>query len=640
MTAEIDDLLEKACTLYPHPIAVACGRILRSRNLVNRLDAILRAGEALTRYTAALALASLAAQEGEHFAAPDSLLAFDGNLSWGHFLDVIQQVSAHNEFEHPLKQQIVTTFQPNNQGIASAGDPLASLLKLRNELGHDLQAVGETKAQVIFRNGNPDQLLTNSLRALHGLLNLPLFLIEDQRFVQRQFTARQLMLMGESDNPVPEDVTLKSGLDEVNVLYVGIKSGVLNLWPWLTWDLAEQRVTYAVFVIHAIQKHIKYKSMFSDDIERNSKFVQGVADRRAGLAVPVEQVELADGRSFLAEWIVRRKAMEQSLLWRGSSIPWSDLDLDTLRWYASRLHLHNDTTTEERTAIQVALLDGRDILQPNEVNQILLLFGTDKAIRQLIRRDLLDCRARQAPETRWSDRQIINLNVIESLRMAVLFFGKHVGIEGVTLDGLIATSGTADYVAMREALVNLFIHQDYTDERTPAQIELTAERAMFFNAGKSLVNVDALVEGGKTQSRNPLISRALRLIGFAELAGSGLRAVQQVWREAKRRPPRFESNPSANTFTLTLDWRILPQVVDSFWQQRIGVRVSPQQATLLSLLVASSGFTEVEIASGSGFLLTDVRSDLDYLKLQSLVTLNGNRYCLSSHLRPLVEPVS
>src|SRR4030095_16411165 len=100
-----------------------------------------------------------------------------------------------------------------------------------------------------------------------------------------------------------------------------------------------------------------------------------------------------------------------------------------------------------------------------------------------------------------------------------------------------ATSGSADYIAMREALVNVFIHQDYSDSSAAAQIEIQSERSTFFNPGRSLVSGTALLEGGKSQARNPLIARALRLIGFAELAGSGLRELQRVWRNAKRRPP-------------------------------------------------------------------------------------------------------
>jgi hypothetical protein len=40
---------------------------------------------------------------------------------------------------------------------------------------------------------------------------------------------------------------------------------------------------------------------------------------------------------------------------------------------------------------------------------------------------------------------------------------------------------------------------------------------VLFNVGHSLVDSKELTKGGRSQSRNPLIARALRLIGFADL---------------------------------------------------------------------------------------------------------------------------
>ncbi len=52
---------------------------------------------------------------------------------------------------------------------------------------------------------------------------------------------------------------------------------------------------------------------------------------------------------------------------------------------------------------------------------------------------------------------------------------------------------------MREALVNLFIHQDFTDESAAAQVEISPEKVVCFNTGKSLVKQRALIEGGRSQ---------------------------------------------------------------------------------------------------------------------------------------------
>jgi predicted HTH transcriptional regulator len=221
--------------------------------------------------------------------------------------------------------------------------------------------------------------------------------------------------------------------------------------------------------------------------------------------------------------------------------------------------------------------------------------------------------------------------------MAIEFFGRHIGIGGVTIDGLSATSGTADYIAMRESLVNLFIHQDYNDTSAAGQIEITKDRATFFNTGKSLVSQTNLVEGGKSQSRNPLISRALRLIGFAELAGSGLREVRRVWNQERRRPPIIQSNPKANTFTLTLDWRTLPEITDEFWKQRLGLKLTPHEAYALLLSAETNGTSAEEIAAAQGLYLDEGREIYKRLVKESLVSEKDGKIYIKDHLMQLVE---
>lgn len=631
MNSDIIAALEKAALVYPHPIAVACGRVLTSRSITEQLDAILRAGEALTRYAAALTLASFSARTDPARPAPGSLGQFTGPLSWHNFLSVCQQVALLPDGLHPLELHLGAGFRVGKNGEAPADVALTALRDLRNAHGHELQSLSKARAEVIFAQHQPDQLLVKALNALQGLLSLPLFLVEDQRLTRGRILARRLLLMGESDNPRPDEIELSGGLDETNVLYLGVPNGTLKLWPWLTWGLAERRVTYAVFVIHAIGPMVKYKSMFGDDLEQNGALLDSVNTHRLAAAHTVEPVGIADGLGFMQEWNNEKRTLEQMMAQRGGPIPWNQLDPHTLLWYAQRLDAKATGSTAPKL-IRNQLLDGRDILRPDELKQVCLLFGNDKLIRQTLERDLLDCRARKNDQPRWDERLLLRRNVIESLRIAVDFFSRHIGVAGATLDGLEATTGSADYIAMREALVNLFVHQDYDDNRTTAQIEIAPERTTFFNAGQSLVTVAGLVEGGKSQARNPLIARALRLLGFAELAGSGLRALQMGWRQAGRRPPRFESDAAANSFTLTLDWRPVPVVVDALWHSRLGVKVSPQQARILALLADPAGFTEPEIASGTGLLLEDVKADTRYLKLQNLIQEHSGRYSLRDDL--------
>jgi predicted HTH transcriptional regulator len=372
------------------------------------------------------------------------------------------------------------------------------------------------------------------------------------------------------------------------------------------------------------------------DDEIASKGVEVFDALMGGELQPVEQVSLRDGNDFLREWIQRKKVLEQAAELTQGAIPWDSFDQKTLKWYSSRLKMDDSARHEPRTKIIRKLLDDRDTVTPDEVRQLVILFGKESAVAKLLKRPLIDCRARSKTSSkRWDERVESSSNVIEALRKAIDFFSRHVGIKGATIDGLKATAGSADYIAMREALVNLFIHQDYSNPGVAGQVEIREDRSIFHNAGKALVSDEALVDGGKSTSRNSLISRALRLIGFAELAGSGLYAVHRAWRDAKRRPPMIESNAGANTFTLTLDWRPLKQSVDGFWKQKLGVKITPEQANIMSLLSNPESFTLEQIASATGLYLSDAKEAVAYLKLQMLVTQEDNVFRLRSDLAEL-----
>jgi predicted HTH transcriptional regulator len=309
-----------------------------------------------------------------------------------------------------------------------------------------------------------------------------------------------------------------------------------------------------------------------------------------------------------------------------------------VNWYASRLLGSDVQESDAGEVILQSLLDERDMILPEELRQLRLLFGTERVVKEALKqRPMLDCRVRRTAGKRWDVRDETTQNVLESLRRAIEFFAQHAGLAGISIDGLTESTGSADYIAMREALVNLFIHQDYDDEGTAAQIELTPEQAVFFNAGKSLVGIKTLQQGGRSQSRNPLIARALRQIGFAELGGSGLRYLRETWETAGRSAPQFESNPASNSFTLTLDWRVLPQAYDEFWRTRLGVRITPDEARVLSVLAASTRMTSTQLAAALGRPMDEVSPMLEHLTVNQLVRREQDAFALPDHLRELAR---
>ncbi len=89
--------LSRGRHIYPTPVAIACGRVLRARTPAERVNACLKAAEVLTRYLAAVTLASFASRDED---AEANLSKLSGNLSFGHFLTTLQEITAARK-QHP-----------------------------------------------------------------------------------------------------------------------------------------------------------------------------------------------------------------------------------------------------------------------------------------------------------------------------------------------------------------------------------------------------------------------------------------------------------------------------------------------------------------------------------------------------------
>ncbi len=631
-----EEVFRRTRLVAPQPVAVAVGRVLRSRTDAERIDNCLKAAEVLTRYLAAAALSSFAAREGAE-ANGLSMGPLSGSLSFGHFLSLVQRIAAVGD--HPLFGYL-SPFRRKKKakGPGAADAALVALLELRNELGHDLVGISEARARILTEDRRPEDRLAEALSALKGILGCPVFVIEEQRVERGQIRGRRLWLMGESRDPEPVEIAMGSGLHEVRAPYLGLGERALLLTPSLIWDVIPARESYGLLFLDKVgEERLRYRSLDPQEIERDSGAVAVLAGLCAGQPRPAEAAVAGDGRALSRAWVEEKIRIEEAARRIEGTMPWNLFDGDTLGWYASRLE---PKTSEDPTAtIGRVLFDRRDRFNPGEIDQALLLFGKGEEVRKALRREVIDLRAVSTPGARWDDRQLVTENLLSALRAAVEFFARHVGVDSGTLEEMHETSGTADYLAMREALINQFIHQDYADASAAAQVELHSERATFFNTGFSLVATDQLIEGGKSQSRNPLVARALRLVGFAELAGSGIRALQYAWREARRRPPRFDSDRKANSFTLTLDWREVPNAYDDFWRGRIGAHLTEVQAQVLNLATDAAGITVEQVASGTGLSVQEAQQALRFLVHQVLVQETAGRFALADHLREIVAGI-
>ena len=135
------------------------------------------------------------------------------------------------------------------------------------------------------------------------------------------------------------------------------------------------------------------------------------------------------------------------------------------------------------------------------------------------------------------------------------------------------------HVALREAVHNALMHQDYRIHR-PTQIRRFADRLEIENPGASLRDPDRLGEPG-SELRNPRIAQMFYEIGWAEQKGTGIRAMQRAMDDLGLTPPTFESDPQDRSFRVTFYRHHFMDQSDLAWLERfsdLGFSTEEQKA--------------------------------------------------------------
>lgn len=108
-------------------------------------------------------------------------------------------------------------------------------------------------------------------------------------------------------------------------------------------------------------------------------------------------------------------------------------------------------------------------------------------------------------------------------------------------------------LACREALVNAIAHRDYSDEGRGIEIFVFADRMEVRNPGALLSSIrieDLLRLEGLHQSRNAMVARVLRELGYMRELGEGMRRMFELMRNSELTAPQISSE--ADSFRVTL----------------------------------------------------------------------------------------
>ena len=236
-----------------------------------------------------------------------------------------------------------------------------------------------------------------------------------------------------------------------------------------------------------------------------------------------------------------------------------DLDLDALARYRRRYQTENpgsplngyDTVpflqglgayrrerTTDRAGITVAGL---------------LLFGTRDALREWRGRHRIDFRRLPGDSDtheRWTDRVLWEEHLFGAFETIYPRLVADLPNPFRLREGARRGEGPAQ-VAMREALVNLLVHADYSE--TDASLILRHDQGCrFTNPGSSRVPKQDLIAGDRSNPRNPNLVAAFRYVGLADEAGTGIPKILQAWRQLGLKAPDIEVGTERYEFSIRL----------------------------------------------------------------------------------------
>ena len=199
----------------------------------------------------------------------------------------------------------------------------------------------------------------------------------------------------------------------------------------------------------------------------------------------------------------------------------------------------------------------------------LLMFGTPQALRDWRTPHYIDFWLIGSDATRrWDDRHLHDGNLYTAFQEIYPRLTSGLATPFRMIEGKRVDEGP-EHTALREALVNLLVHTDYS-EADRSLITRSADGYSFRNPGISRVRVSELGRGAASDARNPDVMTMFRLIGLAEEAGTGLPQIFHVWRELGLRPPAIEVDVERNEFRIELRLAHLIGEDDHEWLQRLG----------------------------------------------------------------------
>ena len=308
-------------------------------------------------------------------------------------------------------------------------------------------------------------------------------------------------------------------------------------------------------------------------------------------------------------------------------------DDKSLRWYRKRFDDRNPDHDETLSHLEFLHHWGlvvEDGVRLAPTRAAILLFGAAPTFRQLLPRPVLDWQwsrgdwSEELADERWADRLVMESNLVDTWKTLVdRYMQRAEKPFSVNPETLQREDRPPDYVAFREAAINLLIHQDYADHTRKAVIRFFDDRTQLWNPGDAYTPTDEIFEPGEREVRNPRIVAAFRRIGLSEQAGTGVRAIFGNWQRLGRVPPIIDNDRKRKAFQLTLLEEELLSKEQVLFQASLGVHLNEAEARVFAFVCREGRVRPRDVRAISGLSGADARAVLERLAAQGLVSPVG-----------------
>ena len=247
-----------------------------------------------------------------------------------------------------------------------------------------------------------------------------------------------------------------------------------------------------------------------------------------------------------------------------------------------------------------------------------LLLGRDEVIRDVVPAYTTDALLRRVNVDRYDDREIVETNLIESYEKLLEFAQKHM------LDKFYLEDGqrlSLRYIIARELVSNILMHREYT---SPHHARLVIESNKMYTVNASRATQEILITPANLEpiSKNPIIAKFFREIGFADTMGSGVRKLFKYTKQYSGADPIFEEGDI---------FRITVPLDDSYsYDASIGTATNSShhalnhnEQTITALMKANPRITIAELSSTTGLSTSGVKYIINELKRKSIISRSG-----------------